>query len=137
MTLDISAATDGQKFVARAVATTTRFHQDATLAAFCKAYSVPDSTLYNADLSYQKHLSTAAQWQHSRSEGASQLGTLVDATSTPGWAAKTIGAIRTAVLTAAPGTSSQADSKDTQAIATACQNNSSTLTVTVTVPGQG
>lgn len=137
VTLDISAATGGRKFVARAVATTTRFHQDATLAAFCKAYSVPDSTLYNADLSYQKHLSSAAQWQHSRSEGAFQLGTLADATSTPGWAANTVGAIRTAVLTAAPGTSSQADSKDTRAIATACQNNSSTLTVQVTVPNQG
>jgi hypothetical protein len=93
--------------------------------------------LHNADLSHQKHLSTAAQWQQSRSEGASQLGTLADATGTPGWAAKPIGAIRTAVLTAAPGGASQADSKVAQAIAAACQNNSFTLTVTVTAPGQG
>ncbi|AMM21434.1 hypothetical protein AX769_16465 [Frondihabitans sp. PAMC 28766] len=137
VTIDVSAATGGQKFSAKAVATTTRFRQDAALAAFCKAYSVPDSTTYNADLSYQKHLSTAAQWQQERAEAASQLDTIASKPGDPGWAATATSALREAVLAAPAGAAGQADNRDEQTIGIACDNNSSSVDVQVTVPGQG
>lgn len=135
--LDVLAFTGGRPFTVRAVATTTEFHQDAALVTVCKTYSAAYSTLFNADLSYQKNLSTAQQWAGSRSAGSAQLEQLASDSSTPAWASEAVTSIRTAALAAAPGKAATADGADTQVVAIRCDDNSSGVSVDVSVPGEG
>jgi hypothetical protein len=131
------AFTGGKPFTVTGVASTKVYRQDSALATFCSAYSTPASTLFNADQSYQKRLTTAAQWAGSRATGTAQLAPLASASTTPAWARTAVTSIRAAALAASPGSAATADDSDVQRISIRCDNNSSPVTIDVTTPGEG
>jgi hypothetical protein len=135
--LDVLAFTGGKEFTVRAIPTTKTFHQDTATTTFCAAYSTAYSVLFDADLSYQKHLSTQAQWDTSRTTATSALQRLAAAHGTPSWASTAVTSITAKALTASAGKAATADGSDTQFVAIRCDDNSSSVAVNVTVPDEG